>query len=106
MKTIRFIATLILLLWCFVGFPLAMAGCKARTDSRRTETEVILTYKHKIGDIVYLKPDSVRAVIEGLTDTNENLLINRGDVYPVYELYYFMKDGTKVTEKFREELIY
>ena len=101
MKTIRFISTLLLLMWCLIGFPLLMTSC---TDSdsghqKSRKSEVVFTLRYKVGDIVYLKPDSVRGVIEELNHC--------GCGKHTYQLYYLNKYGDKITENdFKDELIY
>ena len=101
MKTIRFIATLLLLSWCLVGFPLLMASCVSNhsTEYEKPRKTEVVTLRFKIGDIVYLKPDSVRAVIENVNHC--------GCGKHSYQLYYFNKNGDKITEgEFKDELIY
>ena len=108
MKTIRFISTLVLLTWCLIGFPLLMASCISDNDNghqQSRKSKVVLTFKYNVGDVVYLKPDSVRAVIEEL-NIHGNKLCGCHDG-PTYGLYYFNKNGDKITEQaFKEELIY
>ncbi len=107
MKTIKTIATVLLLSWCIIGFPLAMVSCTSDRDTRHTETKKSkpeLVFKHNVGDVVYLKPDSVKAVIEELNTRRRACNCNDG---PTYRLYWFNKNGDKQVEyEFKEELIY
>ncbi len=91
----------------------ALTSCAQNIDKRgqnsRDNTEVLVKHKYKIGDIVYLKPDSIKVVIEELTATSDDLFSNVApqDARPTYSLYYFRQDGLKVFErKVDEALIY
>jgi hypothetical protein len=104
MKTTKFLALLL--------FVILLGSCSRNIDNRgqrsNDDSDVLVKHKYKIGDIVYLKPDSLKAVIEELTDSNSQLLIkSSGEVRPTYSLYYFRPDGMKNIERSVDEaLIY
>lgn len=58
-------------------------GCGERTKSQLPK------FKYKVGDVVYLKPDSTKAVIDDINP-------NSGS----YSLYYFDKLGQQHYEPF------
>jgi hypothetical protein len=100
---------IITLLLCVI----LLGSCTSRNIDDRgqrsnDDSEILVKHKYKIGDIVYLKPDSLKAVIEELTDSNSQLLIkSSGEVRPTYSLYYFRPDGMKNIERSVDEaLIY
>jgi uncharacterized protein YodC (DUF2158 family) len=65
---------------------------------------VAIQSRFKIGDVVYLKPDSIKAVIEDVSKCG--CFGNTSRSY-VYRLYYFNRNGEKHTEtEFDEALIY
>jgi len=75
-----------------------ITSCVSNHDTNyQKKSEIPLRYK--VGDIVYLKPDSVRAVIEDLNKCTCGAYS--------YKLYYFNKNGEKITENgFKDALIY
>jgi hypothetical protein len=107
MKTSKFLA----LLLCVI----LLNSCTSRNIDKRGQnssdyTESSVKHKYKIGDIVYLKPDSVKAVVEELTDSNTGVLFSdkKGDeLRPTYSVSNFRPDGMKNIERGLDEaLIY
>lgn len=86
---------------------LALIGCGKEVVEKPKENiveHVQPVSKYNVGDIVYLKPDSTRAVVEDVYIE----LFKRGQIQ--YTVYYFTTDPNGVKEKnnfaFDERLIY
>jgi hypothetical protein len=89
----------ILLIWCFIGFPLAMASCEKRPKYNQGQSiRANNVDRFNKGDIIYLKPDSTKAVV--LRKQKCGCKIDN------YIVYYFNKNGDRVELEITEELIF
>jgi hypothetical protein len=98
MKNLIRFFSLILLMWCLIGFPILMGitSCQPHSNNISRYDKYKTVAKYKKGDIVYLKPDSIKVVVSGQCSCSKI----------EYNVYYFDKNKHKVILSVDEELIY
>ena len=75
--------------------PIIIGSCKSNDDQyRRRPVEPRSRFIK--GDVVYLKPDSLKAVVRAICPCEKQS----------YTVYYFKPDGNKIQMDVDEELIY
>ena len=72
-------------------FLLTSCSCTTRENTGRKENTGIQP-RFKVGDVVYLKPDSIKAVIE---EVNKCGCLGKRPVEYEYRLYYYSRNGEK-----------
>lgn len=94
------ILKIIVLMWCFIGFPLVtMVSCEKNPKYGHSQSiRANNVDRFNKGDIIYLKPDSTKAVV--LDKQKCGCKIDN------YIVYYFNKNGDRVELKITEELIF